>query len=103
MEPERHNSRTFSPGLDAARRRALFEDMPDSFAAIYREPTFYNRLIDSCATNVVQHADEISAFKWFFDYRIRHPAMRTGWKIRTIRPGFANISRTRSASVLPGC
>ena len=64
--------------LNAARRRALFEDMLDSVAAIQARPSFYNTLTDNCTTNIVEHADELSAIQRFFDYRILFPGYSDG-------------------------
>lgn len=64
--------------LSAQRRRALFEDMLRSVAALQAAPSFYNTLTDNCTTNIVQHADELSAFERFFDYRILLPGYSDG-------------------------
>lgn len=64
--------------LDAVRGRALLEDMLASVDRIHREPTFYNTLTDNCTTNIVQHAEGVSAFDRLTDYRILLPGYSDG-------------------------
>jgi hypothetical protein len=49
-------------------RRLLFA-MLGTMNEIYQAPTFYDTLADNCTTNILQHAERLSVWDIYLDYR----------------------------------
>lgn len=49
--------------------RRLLMAMLETMNEIYQTPTFYNTLVDNCTTNILQHAEKLSVWDIYLDYR----------------------------------
>ncbi len=55
--------------VETEKMRRLLFIMLGTMNEIYQTPTFYNTLADNCTTNILQHAERLSVWDMYLDYR----------------------------------
>ncbi|MEE8607126.1 MAG: DUF4105 domain-containing protein [Nitrospiraceae bacterium] len=55
--------------VETEKMRRLLFIMLGTMNEIYQTPTFYNTLVDNCTTNILQHAERLSVWDIYLDYR----------------------------------
>ena len=56
-----------------ARTRELLLIMLGTMNELHDRPRFYNTLLDNCTTNILQHAERLTRWDLFTDYRVILP------------------------------
>jgi hypothetical protein len=61
-----------------AKAKELLLVMLATMNEIYDRPRFYNTLLDNCTTNILQHAEQLTRWDLFTDYRVILPGYSDG-------------------------
>ncbi len=55
--------------VETGKMRRLLFAMLETMNEIYKTPAFYDTLADNCTTNILQHAERLSFWDIYLDYR----------------------------------
>jgi len=59
--------------VEPARAKELLLIMLGTMNELYERPRFYNTLLDNCTTNILQHAERLTNWDLYTDYRVILP------------------------------